>query len=783
MPKLSQNFNNFSLRIKLLLCYSIIFTIIGVSGSIALYSIVKKIIEHDIEHDLKNLNNAIFKMVDTTTRASIQNYLYGISKGNLDIIQYHYDQYRMGKMTKAGAKKKAGEIMLSQRIGKTGYFFAWDISKAPGSVILAVHPKIQGEDVAAVDFVQKGAKLKNGYIEYEWKNPGEEIKRKKSMYLLYFKPWEWVIAASSYRDEFYKLINMENLQKSILSIKTGDTGYPYILDSKGDVIIHPTLQGSNVYKAPDANGRMFIQEICALKNGKMTYTWANPGENRPREKLIVFNYIQEFDWIIASSCYMEEYLQPLHGLQRMFLGLTLTFILLLFLTTFWLSSYLTRPLNKLMKNFNAGAKGAFSVRTDITSKDEIGKLGCYFNKFMQNFEEYNSKLMQSEKKYRSIFENSIEGIFQIDSMGKLISANPSLATIMGYESPVELLSAVPVLDDVYVDPKKYRELLKKLNHQNRVRDFEVQLYKKNRSIIWVSLNIRTVTGKEGKPGINEGSLMDITQRHLTQQIMVHTEKMLSLGGLAAGMAHEINNPLAGMMQNAQVIHNRLTKNMPANDKIAKKIGTSMTIIKKFMEERNILHHLENINEAGIRAATVIKNVLSFAKKSDSNKNTQYLSHLIEKTLKLAQNDYDLKKRYDFKQIKITRDYDPDLPFVFCNGSKIQQVFFNIFKNAADAMHEGNLHHEKPILILRLLKDENMARIEIEDNGPGMDKETCKRIFEPFFTTKEVDKGTGLGLSVSYYIIVEDHKGEMSVESSPGKGTCFIIKLPLGQQVS
>jgi len=111
------------------------------------------------------------------------------------------------------------------------------------------------------------------------------------------------------------------------------------------------------------------------------------------------------------------------------------------------------------------------------------------------------------------------------------------------------------------------------------------------------------------------------------------------------------------------------------------------------------------------------------------------------------------------------------------NSKSLQVFLNISENAAEAMHEAEKKTERPTLIFRLVKSGNMAQIEIEDNGPGMNQETRKRIFEPFFTTKRVGKGTGLGLSLSYFIIVDDHGGEMEVESTLGKGTKFIIKLP------
>ncbi|MDD9301625.1 MAG: PAS domain S-box protein [Desulfobacter sp.] len=269
---------------------------------------------------------------------------------------------------------------------------------------------------------------------------------------------------------------------------------------------------------------------------------------------------------------------------------------------------------------------------------------------------------------------------------------------------------------------------------------------------------------------------DITERRKTQEIMIQSEKMMSVGGLAAGMAHEINNPLAGMMQNAQVVLNRLTKDIPANHEAARKAGTSMKAIKNFMEKRAVLTHLDDIHQAGERAAKIVANMLSFSKKSGVARKKTNLAELIDNALNLAQNDYNLKKDFDFKSIKLNRKFAPDLPLIYCEETKIQQVVFNIIKNASEAMGQ-NPPQVPPEIILRILEQPGMACIEIEDNGPGIDKETRKRIFEPFFTTKEVDKGTGLGLSVSYFIIVDDHGGELSVESPPGKGAKFIIKLP------
>jgi PAS domain S-box-containing protein len=273
---------------------------------------------------------------------------------------------------------------------------------------------------------------------------------------------------------------------------------------------------------------------------------------------------------------------------------------------------------------------------------------------------------------------------------------------------------------------------------------------------------------------------DVTDKVRMEEMMIQSEKMLSVGGLAAGMAHEINNPLAGMMQTAWVMANRLDgkMNIPANIKAAQQAGTSVEAIGKYMETRGILRMITNIIESGQRVAEIVDNMLSFARKSDASLSPHDMVALLDKTLELATTDYDLKKHYDFKRIEIRKEYEEDLPPVPCEGAKIQQVLLNILRNGAQAMQEADTVN--PLFIIRAYFETERKRVcmEIEDNGPGITEATRKRVFEPFYTTKAVGLGTGLGLSVSYFIITENHGGEMAVESQPGSGTKFIIHLPL-----
>jgi PAS domain S-box-containing protein len=281
----------------------------------------------------------------------------------------------------------------------------------------------------------------------------------------------------------------------------------------------------------------------------------------------------------------------------------------------------------------------------------------------------------------------------------------------------------------------------------------------------------------------EGAVLrieDATERARVQELMIQTEKMLSVGGMAAGMAHEINNPLGIITQAAQNIERRVSPGLPANRKAAEELGVSLEGMKAYFEKRQIPAFIGSIREASLRASRIIANMLQFSRHGGTTMQSVSPAGIIEQALELAAGDYDLKKKFDFRCIEIIRDYAPDMPEVPMLVVEMEQVMLNLLKNAAQAI-ALNPPDCRPRITLRLRREERYALIEVEDNGPGMDEDVRRRVFEPFFTTKEPGMGTGLGLSVSYMIVTQNHKGLMEVESKPGKGTCFRVRLPLTSQ--
>ncbi len=283
-----------------------------------------------------------------------------------------------------------------------------------------------------------------------------------------------------------------------------------------------------------------------------------------------------------------------------------------------------------------------------------------------------------------------------------------------------------------------------------------------------------------KSSVSNGAVIrvdDITARIRLQEVMVHTEKMLSIGGLGAGMAHEINNPLGGILQATQNIERRLSKQLKKNNEVALDCGLDMESMLDYLEKREIFAMVAGIKEAGQRAAQIIQNMLQFSRRGETAITSCSLGELLDRTIDLARHDFNLERNYDFRNFTIIRNYHHDI-LVECARTEIEQVLLNLLKNAAQSysLSEGKQDEELAITI-NVFTDEDYVSIEVVDNGPGMDKNVQKRIFEPFFTTKKVGEGTGLGLAVCYFIVVDHHRGKLEVRSTPGEGTTFTVKLP------
>lgn len=384
------------------------------------------------------------------------------------------------------------------------------------------------------------------------------------------------------------------------------------------------------------------------------------------------------------------------------------------------------------------------------------------------------EIRASEYKFRTLFDNAIDAIIIHDSESRILEVNRAGCERLGY-SRDELLT-MSLKDFVHIDFRKLiPERIKKIYNEG-VATFESIHVRRNKKEVSVEVNSRLIDFN-GTPAVLSVS-RDMTERNKTYRMMVQTEKMMTVGGLAAGMAHEINNPLGIILQGIQVALGRLAPDNEKNREAAERLGVDMDRVIAYLTERKIFEYLEGIRHAGIRASKIVTDMLQFTRQSTFNYVNSDIHSIIDKTLDFAAKDFDLRKKYDFKNIRISKMYDNGIPPVPCIENEIEQVLLNLLKNSAQSMSLIDDDTFLPEITIRTSMDSGFALIEIEDNGPGMSSDILNRLFEPFYTTKEVGEGTGLGLSISYFIIRTNHNGMLSADSEPGKYARITIKLPL-----
>ncbi len=394
--------------------------------------------------------------------------------------------------------------------------------------------------------------------------------------------------------------------------------------------------------------------------------------------------------------------------------------------------------------------------------------------------EIQDSLIKSEEKFRKMIENSPIPIALMDNdTGRFSYFNKMLTKTLGYT-----VENVPDLEAWYTTAypdAAYREDIRKkwdkavihaMARMSSFRTDEVDVRCGDGTYRRIDFRVMPM-GAFSVIMIN-----DLTDKKLHEEMMIQTEKMTSLGGLAAGMAHEINNPLGVVLQGIQATLNRLSPAVARNREEAERVGTTLDTVLAYLTNREVMEYLAGIQEAGQRAAKIVSNMLQFSRRSESVIAPMDINQLIDRTIEIASSDYDLKKNYDFKRVRIVRDYDRSLGPVPCSETGIEQVMLNLLKNSSQAMMSMKSGDFQPAITIRTVKEDPWAVITISDNGPGMSAEIRRHIFEPFYTTKGIGMGTGLGLSVSYYIVTKTHDGTIDVSSKPGEGAVFTINLPL-----
>jgi PAS domain S-box-containing protein len=343
-----------------------------------------------------------------------------------------------------------------------------------------------------------------------------------------------------------------------------------------------------------------------------------------------------------------------------------------------------------------------------------------------------------ELEYKTIIRTAVDGFWLTDMQGRFIEVNDAYCQMSGY-SRDELLNMSIEDIEATATPQQISLHIAKIADKGKDR-FESRHRHKNGNLIDVEVSVNYLDVGGGRM---MAFIRDITERNIMQAQLIAQDRLASIGQLTAGVAHELNNPLTSVIGYSVLL---LERDLPADIK----------------DDITIIH-----NE-GERAARIVGNLLTFARKQGEQKSLTDINEIIERTLALRTSEFRLNN------IKTITSFAEDLPELLVNSFQLQQVFLNIIINAEYFMLKA---HNKGTLTIITERAGDYIRIKIIDDGPGILKKNLSHIFNPFFTTKEVGEGTGLGLSICHGIITE-HGGSIRAESKQDEGATFIIELPV-----
>jgi two-component system NtrC family sensor kinase len=372
----------------------------------------------------------------------------------------------------------------------------------------------------------------------------------------------------------------------------------------------------------------------------------------------------------------------------------------------------------------AASAGAFSAAKSAV----IYATAQQASAFLEQIDNFNL----SERRLAESIVNGLEdGILLVDRDMKIVLSNPTgralVAHLAGDTPPEDTVGRTPLeslVDQALAQPGTPQ-------HDDYTFTEENQRY----------VSATTTTPDPGEDVIVV--LRDVTEEHLMQERLLQSEKMASVGQLVSGVAHELNNPLTGVT------------------------GFAQLLLSRELDEQT-RHDVQTIYSEAERAAKIVQNLLSFARRRKAQKGLANLNTLLERVLELR--SYDLR----VKNIELELDLDPHLPLTMCDPDQIQQVLFNIITNAEHAMLSA---HDGGKLKARTRVEKGYIHLSFTDDGTGIPPENLRRVFDPFFTTKEGGQGTGLGLTICYGII-DEHNGRIRVDSRPGQGSTFTIEVPI-----
>ncbi len=764
------NFKN-----KLIVSFLIVFIPMFVIGGAIAYYKIKHFLETRIENELNQNLSALHRIIETTAQVAIKTHLSAIAQKNYAIADHYYQKVLSGVLSKEQAIQTIEEIFLSQDIGINGYIYCINSN---GDLIVHPENKVKGTNISEYEFVKHQMQTKEGYLEYEWQNPGDESKKPKAIYMRYYHPLDWIISVSAYQEEFKHLVNLDDFRQIVPTIKAGQSGYAYFLNRQGIALIYPDpqIEGTNFSMRKDLPST-FISQILETDSGELEYLWKGPSDPAPRKMVVFFKHLPRYEWIICTSGFLDEIYAPLSSFKLMFFSAVVIILVISYFVTYFVSSTLTSPLASLIKKLETDAKGDFSVRMNYHSPDELGTLSTHFDRFMDRLEsmhkQLNSEVAKTRKAQAALVENDLKlrGLFNqafqfigiLSPLGTLEEINQSAVNFSGLRE--ENLLFKPVWETLWwADHKDSRLLIKQgveAAMGGRLSRFQIIVPLAKGKQSHCDISIKPVMNNSGKiefmilEGRDITSLKQIEQEKRQMAVQLEkAHKMEAIGTLAGGIAHDFNNILSSIFGYTQLAE--MSLDTPEATK----------------------KHLGQILKGAQRAASLVQQILTFSRKTEFEKHPLNIHLILNEALKLLRSS--IPTTIEMETIINSR------AMVMADATKMHQVIMNLCTNSYQAMEEsgGTLtaildevsYTELKTIGLKMLLPGEYLVLSIKDTGHGMDKATLEKAFDPYFTTKDIGKGTGFGLAL-VQAIVEEHQGIVHAESEVGMGTTITVYLP------
>jgi|GEM_PF-880438 len=674
-----------------------------------------------------------------------------LARAYLHYAEAIHQEELAGRLTRPEAQERVRQMLLSQRVGQTGYPFVWDVSHAPQSIPLAVHPSLQGQDMAWVEFVRQGARQKRGHLEYLWANPGERTPRPKAAALEYFEPWRWVICVSAYKSEFPLMTTQgfyqaadQALTNDIQAMRVGEGGYAFVINWAGGLVIHPKgLVGE--LEPPDL--------IRALLNqGDGLLRWEQDGQAH----LVAFRTFAPSGWVVAIKAREDDFLAPVRaGLVRWGLVALLGFLVLTVVVLVPLLGRLViNPARRLAHLADRIAGGQLELdEPPVRGGDEMADLSRSLQAMAGRLRQSVTYLAQSERRYRDLFTHSPEPGYVLNRTGFVVEINPAMEQALGRPAAAVVGRHFSRFLASGQAEGLRRLVLRAVGQGKVVTNLELTLLDPKGQLRFLE-GFLTPLGREGRVDGFFGLARDLTDQRRLEQQLLQAQKMEILGTLAGGLAHDFNNLLSGIL------------------------GYSSLLLSQTDLGPRQQRYVRVIDHSASRAAQLTQQLLSLSKSRQIHLEPVRLGELMAEVLAILEHSFPAALTVDLM-------VEPDLPPLEADAGQLHQALMNLCINARDAMPKGGRIHLQAALedtggdcppeVAAL--GPQVVRLSVIDHGPGMDQAAREKSLEPFFTTKE--RGTGLGLPM-VLSIVQGHGGVLRLESAPGRGTAVHLYFLPGQ---